>query len=233
MDDIFSRTKALVSDGQFNKLTAAHVVLCGCGGVGSYALEALVRTGIGKVTVIDNDTVSASNINRQIIALNSTVGKLKVDVARERTADINPDIDFCGIAEFLTRDNVCDILPKDADYIIDAIDHVPAKVALAEYAKKHGIPILGCLGTGNRLDAGRFYITDIYKTSGCPLARKMRYELKKACVDKLEVMVSGAEVLRPTTELSDGKRTVGSIAFVPSVAGLLCAQHVICKILES
>ncbi len=231
-DNIFSRTTALISDEQFKKLNMSHVVLCGCGGVGSYTLEALVRAGIGKITVIDNDTVSVSNINRQIIALNSTVGQAKVEVAKKRAEDINPDIDFVGVQAFITPENTEQLIPKDADYIIDAIDFVPAKVSLAVFAKKHNIPILTCLGTGNRLDATKFHIADIYTTSGCPLARKMRYELKKAGITSLDVLYSDAKTITPAAEFTEGKRTVGSISFVPSVAGLLCAGHVITRIME-
>lgn len=232
MNEIFTRTSALIGDDGIEKLQKSHVVLCGCGGVGSYTLEALARIGIGKITVIDNDTVSLSNINRQIIALNSTVGDLKTDVAKNRVRDINPDIDFCGKNVFLTADNIEENLPKDIDYIIDAIDFVPAKVALAVFAKKNNIKIISCLGTGNRLDATKFTVKDIYKTSGCPLARKMRSELKKAGVDSLDVLVSDAPVIQPSQLLEDKKRTVGSVSFVPSVAGLLCAQYVINNILE-
>ncbi len=232
MKEIFTRTSALIGDDGVKKLQKSHIILCGCGGVGSYALEALARIGIGKITVIDNDDVCESNINRQIIALGSTVGMLKTEVARARVSDINPDIEFYGKCEFLTADNVDEIVPKDADYIIDAIDFVPAKVALAVFAKKNNIGIIECLGTGNRLDATKFSIKDIYKTSGCPLARKMRSELKKAGIESLDVLVSDAPVIQPKELLSDKKRTVGSVSFVPSVAGLLCAQYVINKILE-
>jgi len=233
MDKLYLRTAAIIGDTGINKIKRAHVVLCGCGGVGSYSLEALVRIGIGKVTVIDNDKVSQSNINRQIIALSSTVGKYKTDVAKARALDINPDIDFCDIKEFLTADNVNDIIPKDADFIVDAIDFVPAKVALAVFAKENNIKIIECLGTGNRLDATKFQIKDIYSTSGCPLAKKMRTELKKAGIEKLDVLVSDAPVVKPTQIDDDGKQTVGSVSFVPSVAGLICAQHVINTILEN
>ena len=231
-DNIFSRTESLVTQAQFNRIRTSHVVLCGCGGVGSYALEALVRAGIGKITVIDNDTVSVSNINRQIIALGSTVGQAKTSVAKLRAKDINPDVIFIDKQVFLTPENIDAVIPDDADYIVDAIDFVPAKVALAVFAQNHNIPMLACLGTGNRLDATKFRIADIYSTSGCPLARKMRYELKKAGVKALEVIYSDAKTITPNTEFCDGKRTVGSISFVPSVAGLLCAGHVITKIME-
>ena len=231
-DNIFSRTTALISDEQFKKLNMSHVVLCGCGGVGSYALEALVRAGIGKITVIDNDTVSVSNINRQIIALSSTVGQPKVDVAKKRAEDINPDISFLGVQAFITPENTEQLIPEDADYIVDAIDFVPAKVSLAVFAKEHNVPILTCLGTGNRLDATKFRIADVYTTSGCPLARKMRYELKKSGITSLDVLYSDAETIMPNTDFTEGKRTVGSVSFVPSVAGLLCAGHVITRIME-
>lgn len=232
MNDIFIRTTALVGEENFLKIKKAHVVLCGCGGVGSYAFEALVRTGVGKITVIDNDVVTTSNINRQITATADSVGQYKTDVAGFRAKLINPDIDYVGIKEFLTDKNISDILPQNADFIIDAIDFVPAKVALAKYSEDAGIPLICCLGTGNRLDASAFSVKDIYSTSGCPLARKMRYELKKSGVKKLKVLVSDAPTVTPQAVFDNGKRTVGSIAFVPSVAGLLCAQHVILNILE-
>ncbi len=233
MDEIHLRTHALIGNDGLEKLKKSHVILCGCGGVGSYTLEALVRIGIGKITVIDNDKVSISNINRQIIALNSTVGCFKTDVARKRAYDINPNVDFCGINEFLTNENVEKILPDKADFIVDAIDFVPAKVALATFAKKNNIRIIQCLGTGNRLDATKFHIKDIYSTSGCPLAKKMRIELKKAGIEKLDVLVSDAPVIKPSQINDDGKKTVGSVSFVPSVAGLICAQFVINSILEN
>ena len=228
----FIRTKALIGDRAFNRLTESHVVLCGCGGVGSYVLEALVRTGIGKITLIDGDKVAESNINRQLIATYETVGMSKTDAAVARAKSINPRIELIGITQFLSRDNIADILPSNADYIIDAIDFVPAKVGLAVYADKYRIPIITCLGTGNRLDASKFELCDIYKTSGCPLARKMRCELKKAGIKKLDVLFSRADVLTPDTIIDAGKKTVGSTAYVPAVAGLLIAQHVITKLTE-
>ncbi len=233
MDELYLRTHALIGDDGLDKIKKAHVVLCGCGGVGSYTLEALVRIGIGRITVVDNDKISKSNINRQIIALNSTVGCFKTDVAKKRALDINPAVIFCGINEFLTKENVENIIPTDADFIVDAIDFVPAKVALAVFAKNNNIKIIECLGTGNRLDATKFHIKDIYSTAGCPLAKKMRTELKKAGIEKLDVLVSDAPVVKPAQIEDDGKKTVGSVSFVPSVAGLICAQHVINNILEN
>ncbi len=160
-DELYLRTRALIGDDGLEKIRKSHIVLCGCGGVGSYALEAFARVGIGKITVVDSDKVSCSNINRQIIALNSTVGKFKTDVAKLRALDINPNIEFNAINEFLTKENISEIIPTDANFIVDAIDFVPAKVALAVFAKKNNINIIVCLGTGNRLDATKFYVTDI------------------------------------------------------------------------
>ena len=220
---MFTRTEAILGKDNIEKLKNTHVVLAGCGGVGSYVLEALVRTGIGKITVIDGDNVDITNLNRQIIATVSTVGVPKVDAAKKRALDINPVLEFSGIKQFLDRDNIGDILPRDADYIVDAIDHVPAKVGLAVFAKEASVPIITCLGTGKRLDATKFEICDIFETSGCPLARKMRYKVKKAGIEKLCVIYSKSKVY--STE------GIGSVAFVPSVAGLLIAQKVICDII--
>ncbi len=231
--EIFTRTKALIGECGLKKLKNSQVLLCGCGGVGSYALEALVRAGIGKITVIDADKVAVSNLNRQLIATSDTVGMLKTDAAEIRAKSINSDIDFTGISKFIDRQIAAELIPNNTDYIIDAVDFVPAKTALAEYAYQTDTPIISCLGTGNRLDATQFEICDIFETSGCPLARKMRCELKKAGVMKLDVLYSKAPVIQPEYEISDeGKRTVGSISYVPSAAGLLLAQHVITSLLE-
>lgn len=228
----FARTESLITKSGLEKLKKSHIVLCGCGGVGSYVFEALVRSGVGKITVIDNDKVNVSNINRQLIALDSTVGQFKTDVAKQRAHDINPEAQVIGIKQYLTPDNIDSLIDKSADYIIDAIDFVPAKVGLAVFAKNNNINIIECLGTGNRLDATKFVITDVFKTQGCPLAKKMRIELKKAGIASLEILYSEAEVIKPDTVFDEGKRAVGSVAFVPSVAGLLIAGHVINKILE-
>lgn len=229
---MFSRTVALIGENSFNKLRKSHIVLCGCGGVGSYTFEALVRMGIGKITVIDSDTVSTSNINRQLIATADTVGMKKTEVAIKRAAQIGTDCNVIGLDVFLNAENTDSTLPKDADFIIDAIDFIPAKVEIALFAQNHNIPSVCCLGTGNRLNANFFEICDIYKTTGCPLARKMRQELRKVNIEHLDVLFSKAPVTNPVNELCEGKRTVGSVSFVPSVAGLLLAQHVIVKLME-
>lgn len=230
--EIFTRTRALIGDSGLKKLNNSHVLLCGCGGVGSYTLEALVRAGVGKITVIDSDRVTESNLNRQLIATENTVGMLKTEAAKIRAASINPKLDFTGINEFLNRDNIESLIPENVDYIADAIDFIPAKIALAVYSQNTAVPLISCLGTGNRLDASKFEICDIYKTSICPLARKMRCELKRAGVKKLTVLYSKSQPVKPTFELYDGKRTVGSISYVPPVAGLLIAQHIILKLME-
>lgn len=219
---MFSRSISILGKENIEKLNRTHIVLCGCGGVGSYTFEALVRTGVGKITVIDSDTVDISNLNRQIIATMDTIGAQKVEVAKLRAISINPEIEIIPVYKHLTADNIDEILPKDADYIVDAIDFVPAKIALALYSQKTGIPIICCLGTGKRIDATKFEICDIFQTSGCPLARKMRYELKKAGITSLTVLFSKAKVIET--------KGIGSVAFVPSVAGLLIAQKVICDI---
>lgn len=221
---MFTRSEALIGKNNIEKLKRCHVVLCGCGGVGSYTLEALVRSGIGKITLIDSDKVDITNLNRQLIATRNTIGELKTDAALKRAKSINPEIDFTVKTEFLDKDNTQEIIPTDANYIVDAIDFVPAKVSLAKFATDKNIPIISCLGTGKRLDATKFEICDISETSGCPLARKMRYELKKQNIKKLTVLFSKAEVIQ-----TDG---IGSIAFVPSVAGLIIAQKVICDLIK-
>ncbi len=225
--EIFTRTKLLIGDNALKKLQSSHVVICGCGGVGSYSLEALVRAGIGKITVIDSDRIDESNINRQIIATSQTIGILKTEAAKTRALSINPKIIFTGINAFLDTDNTKDLISKDADFIIDAVDFVPAKKAIALFSQSTSIPLISCLGTGNRTDATKFEICDIYKTDTCPLARKMRYELRRAGVKKLTVLYSKAKAVSPVYNNDASQHTVGSISYVPSVAGLLIAQHVI------
>lgn len=230
--EIYSRTKAIIGEHGFNMLRRSHIVICGCGGVGSYTFEALLRSGIGKITLIDGDYVAKSNINRQLIATTDTVGIKKTEAAMLRANQIGGETELCFIDQFITKDNANDILPKNANFIVDAIDDVSAKTAIAIFAKSYSIPSICCLGTGNRLDATKFEICDLYKTSGCPLARKIRYEFKKAGIDRQTVLYSKAPTVIPDTDFTDGKRTVGSISYVPSVAGLLLAQHVILKITE-
>lgn len=211
------------------RLKQCRVILFGVGGVGGFAGEALVRGGIGSITVVDHDTVGLTNLNRQIIALHSTLGMKKVEVFRRRALDINPDLNITALDSFLLPDNVGRFELSGYDYIVDAIDTVSAKIALAVTAEQTGVPLISCMGTGNKLDPFRFRITDVYKTSVCPLARVMRRELKARGVSHLKVLYSDEPPLTPApSEENSGKRqTPGSVSFVPSAAGLMIAGEVI------
>lgn len=229
MSEIFSRTKLLLGEESMEKLKNSRVAVFGIGGVGGYVAEALVRSGIGVIDLIDNDTVSASNINRQIFALQSTIGELKVEVAKRRLLDINPDVKIRTHNIFYLPETAKQFNFEEYDYIIDAVDTVSAKIDIISNAKLKGVSVISSMGAGNKLDASRFEITDIYKTSVCPLARVMRRELKQRGIDSLKVVYSKEEPKKteekPVGE--NGKSIPGSIAFVPSVAGLLIAGEVI------
>lgn len=211
------------------RLKQCRVILFGVGGVGGFAGEALVRGGIGSITVVDHDTVGLTNLNRQIIALHSTLGMKKVEVFRRRALDINPDLNITALDSFLLPDNVGRFELSGYDYIVDAIDTVSAKIALAVTAEQTGVPLISCMGTGNKLDPFRFRITDVYKTSVCPLARVMRRELKARGVSHLKVLYSDEPPLTPapSEEISGKRQTPGSISFVPPAAGLMIAGEVI------
>lgn len=211
------------------RLKQCRVILFGVGGVGGFAGEALVRGGIGSITVVDHDTVGLTNLNRQIIALHSTLGMKKVEVFRRRALNINPDLNITALDSFLLPDNVGRFELSGYDFIVDAIDTVSAKIALAVTAEQTGVPLISCMGTGNKLDPFRFRITDVYKTSVCPLARVMRRELKARGVSHLKVLYSDEPPLTPApSEENSGKRqTPGSVSFVPSAAGLMIAGEVI------
>ena len=229
MTERFSRTKMLIGDVSLEKLNNSRVAVFGVGGVGGYVVEALARAGVGKIDLIDNDTVSVSNINRQIIALHSTVGRPKTEVMSERIKDINPEIKVECINKFVLPENIDEFDFSAYDYIVDAIDTVSGKLAIIEKAYFLCKPVISSMGTGNKLDPTRFEITDINKTSVCPLARVMRYELKKRGVKKLKVLYSKEEPLKPfDAETNEkGKAIPGSISCVPSVAGLIIASEVI------
>lgn len=228
--DIFSRSRLLLGDGM-QKLACSHVAVFGLGGVGSYAVEALARTGIGKLSLFDSDTVSYTNINRQLIALHSTVGTLKTEVCKKRISDINPDAKVFTYPVFFTRENADSIDFSAFDYVVDAIDTVSSKILLAEICNFHGIPIISCMGTGNKLDPTMLKVSDIYKTSVCPLARVMRRELKKRGIKKLKTVYSEEVPLSPDYPEDFEKKgsgfAPGSISFVPSAAGLIIAGEVI------
>lgn len=224
----FSRTALLLGQEGIEKLKKARVAVFGVGGVGGYVVEALARSGVGALDLIDNDTVSLSNINRQIIALHSTLGRQKTEVAAERAKDINPDITVRTHNLFFLPENAEQFDFSQYDYVVDAIDTVSGKIALAEQAKAANVPMISAMGAGNKLDPTAFAVADISKTSVCPLARVMRRELKKRGIEHLKVVYSEEEPL-PTKAADErtGKPVPGSIAFVPSVVGLIIAGEVI------
>lgn len=220
------RTQMLIGKENVDKLWQKRVVVFGIGGVGGYACEALARSGVGQIDLVDNDTVSLSNINRQIIALHSTVGKPKVEVMRERICDINPQIKVNAYNMLFTKENSADFDFSAYDYVVDAIDMVSSKIELVLCCERAGTPIIASMGTGNKLNPCAFKVSDIYKTSVCPLARVMRTELKKRGVKRLKVVYS--EEIPAMQETGEGGRRVpASCAFVPSVAGLIIASEVI------
>ncbi len=227
----FSRTELLLGADGMEKLKRARVAVFGIGGVGGYAVEALARAGIGALDLIDNDVISLTNINRQIIALHSTVGLPKTDVMAARVKDINPECEVRTYQTFYGPDTAEQFDFAQYDHIIDAIDTVTGKLALAVNAQKANTPIISSMGTGNKLDPTAFTVTDIYKTSFCPLARIMRKELRKRGIERLKVVYSQEEALTPegvTEELPQGRRSIpGSVSFVPSAAGLILAGEVI------
>lgn len=226
MNERFLRTSLIFGEDNINKLNKSNVAVFGIGGVGGYVCEALARSGVGKLTLIDGDVVSVSNINRQIIALTSTVGKFKADVMKDRIMDINPDAEVSTINSFLTTENIDSFKLTEYDYVVDAIDDVKAKLALIKFCFDNNIPIISAMGAGNKLDTTGFEVSDIFKTSVCPLARIMRRELKKVGVDKLKVVYSKEEPKNPPYKI-EGEKTVGSLAFVVSVMGLIIAGEVI------
>lgn len=231
MKEIFSRTAMLLGDDALSLLKQKNVAVFGVGGVGGYVVEALARSGVGSLTLIDHDTVSKSNINRQIIALHSTVGRLKTEVLKERVLDINPDIDVIVHNMFFLPENSDDFDFSEYDYIVDAVDTVTSKLELIKKAYAANTPIISCMGAGNKLDPTKFEVSDIYKTSVCPLARVMRRELKKIGIKKLKVVYSKEEPIS-ANETSSKKPVPGSVAFVPSVAGLILAGEVIKDIIK-
>lgn len=216
------------------KLADCRVILFGLGGVGSYTAEALARAGIGGITVVDSDCVTPSNINRQLCALVSTIGKAKVEIIKERILDINPECKVTAIQKFYLPENAEDFSLSDYDYIADAIDTVSAKIDLAKKAQELGIPIISCMGTGNKFDPSLFRIDDISKTSGCPLCRVMRRELRNRGIKKLNVVWSPEEPVKPlpSDEESGKRQTPGSLPFVPGVAGLIMAGKIIRDLVE-
>ncbi|MGN1420385.1 MAG: ThiF family adenylyltransferase [Eubacterium sp.] len=231
MPNQFSRTELLLGKEAVEKLSKSRVAVFGVGGVGGYTVEALVRSGLGNIDIVDNDTVSLTNLNRQIIALHSTVGKYKVDVLSDRIKDINPNCNVRAYKTFYTPETAGEFDFSDYDYVVDAIDTVKGKIELVMQAKEANVPIISSMGAGNKVDPTAFEVADISKTSVCPLARVMRYELRKRGINHLKVVYSREAPVSPREEsdevLSGGRQIPGSTAFVPSAVGLIIAGEVI------
>ena len=232
MNEQFSRTELLIGEDAVEKLHNSHVAVFGVGGVGGYVCEALVRSGIGNFDLVDSDTVAVSNLNRQIIALHSTVDKYKVDVMKDRMLDINPDVTVHVHRCFYLPENADSFDFSRYDYIVDAVDTVTAKLEIIMRAKKLGIPVISAMGAGNKLDPSAFRVADIYKTKVCPLCKVMRKELKKRGIDKLKVVYSEEEPIKNSkmTEIDPGssrRSTPGSTAFTPAACGLVIASEVV------
>ncbi len=245
MQDQFSRTELLLGKEAMEKLKSSRVAVFGIGGVGGYVCEALIRSGVGKFDLIDDDRVCLTNLNRQIIATRKTVGQYKVDVMKERMLEINPDADVTVRKCFFLPENSGEFPFDEYDYVVDAVDTVSAKLELVVKAQEHGVPVISSMGAGNKLDGSQFRVADIYKTKTCPLAKVMRRELRRRGVKKLKVVYSEEEPTRPKEDASVSCRTncicppgterkcterrdiPGSVAFVPSVAGLIIAGEVV------
>ena len=228
----FSRTQLLLGEDAIQKLKASRVAVFGVGGVGGHAVDALARAGVGTLDLIDSDTISITNINRQLLATHSTVGRLKVEVAKERILDIYPDAVVNTYPIFYTPETADQFDFTQYDYIVDAIDTVTGKLCLAERAFAVGTPIISCMGAGNKLDGTAFRVADISKTTICPLARVMRKELKKRGISRMKVVYSLEEALTPVGAEEEmaatGKRQIpGSAPYIPGIAGLLLAGEVI------
>lgn len=246
----FSRTQLLLGEDGMEKLYNSHVAVFGIGGVGGYVVEALVRSGVGTIDIFDDDKVCLTNLNRQIIATRETIGEYKVDVMKKRAMSINPDVTVNAHNCFYMPDNADNYDFSKYSYIVDAIDTVTGKIELIMRADAVNTPIISCMGAGNKLDASRFEVADIYETSMCPLARTMRRELKKRGIDKLKVVYSKEKPIRPVEDMSISCRShcvcppnterkctarrdiPGSVAFVPAVAGLIAAGEVIRDLTE-
>ena len=226
----FCRTELLIGEEGIEKLHNSKVIVFGIGGVGSFVVEALTRAGVGNLILVDNDTICISNLNRQIHATQATVGNVKVEAMKARVLSINPNCNVEAKQEFITADNIQEIIPEDIDYVVDAIDTVTSKLALAEYCYKNDIKLIASMGTGNKMDPTQFRVTDVFKTKVCPLAKVMRTELRKRGVKKLKVVYSEEIPMVPNKGRavpSQKRQTPGSISFVPPVAGMIIGVEVI------
>lgn len=223
----FARTELLLGREALDRLSGARVAVFGIGGVGGYVCEALARSGVGKFDLVDSDRVSITNLNRQIIATWKTIGQYKTDAMRERILEINPGADIRLHRCFFLPENAGEFSFEDYDYIVDAVDTVTAKIGLVMKARESGVPVISSMGAGNKLDGSRFRVADLYETKVCPLAKVMRRELRKRGVDSLKVVYSEEEPVQPRGETEAELRIPGSVAFVPSAAGLLIAGEVV------
>ena len=230
---MFSRFELLVGEDNIQKLNQAHVIVFGVGGVGGYVVEALVRSGIGHITIVDNDVVSLSNLNRQIIATQETIGQKKVDVVKKRILSIHPECDVTTLDMFYLPETADQIDLSQYDYVVDAIDTITSKIELAVRCDQK-IPLISSMGTGNKMNPALLQVSDIYKTSVCPLAKVMRRELKKRRVKHLKVVYSQELPMKPfaSDEITHKRTIPGSTAFVPSSAGLLIASEVVKDLLK-
>lgn len=236
MQGPFSRMEMLIGSDGLVRLKKSTVAIFGIGGVGSYTAEALARCGIGKLILIDNDNICMTNINRQLHATTKTIGEPKVNVMAERIMNINPEAEVIPLQKFYSSENANELLSMDYDYVVDAVDTVAAKIDIAVRCTNMGIPVISSMGAGNKLDPTSFEVVDIFKTSVCPLAKVMRYELRKRGIKKLKVVSSKEEPIKSfyTSPSEDGSRRQipGSISFVPSVVGLIIAGEVVKDILK-
>ncbi|MBC6696003.1 tRNA threonylcarbamoyladenosine dehydratase [Terrisporobacter mayombei] len=233
MNNFTTRTSLIVGDEGIEKLRNSNVIVFGVGGVGSFAAEAIVRAGVGNITIVDFDDVDITNINRQLPALHSTVGKLKVEVMKERLLDINPDLNIKAIANKYNKETTDEILVEDYDYVVDAIDMVTSKILLVEECNKKGLTLISSMGMGNKLDPTKIVVTDIHKTHTCPLAKVIRKELKDRRIKKLKVVYSTEQPRELKKRIMNGRKvTPGSTSFVPSVGGLTIASVVINDLLN-
>lgn len=238
MNEQFIRTQMMIGEEGLAKLRDSHVMVFGVGGVGGYVAEGLVRSGIGKITLVDHDTVAESNLNRQMIALHATLGSSKVECMKERILAINPDCTVQGIQSFYLPENASEFNFSDCSYLVDAIDTITAKIHLIVRAKAESIPIISCMGTGNKRKPALLEVADLKETSVCPLAKVMRKELKKRGVNSLKVVYSKEEPYKLVTEeLVESKKrakaTPASMVFVPAVAGMILASEVVNDLLDS
>ena len=231
MKEIFDRTRGVIGESGLEKLKNSRVAVFGIGGVGGYVAEALARSGVGAIDLIDKDVVSPTNINRQIVALHSTVGRPKTSVMKERIADINPECKVSEYQIFYLPENADDFDLSAYNFVVDAIDTVTAKLELAVRTRNLGVPFVSCLGTGNKLDPEKLTIADISKTSVCPLARVMRKELRARGINHMTVLYSTEEPIKSGIR-ENGKPVPASTAFVPSAAGLILASYVVRKLIE-